>query len=94
MTNPATASYHQPDNLLGICHRIGEDFGFNPLWLRLALGCSFVFAPVAVVAAYLAMGAVVIVSRLLFSDRRRASAEVVTLPAPAIETLPEFAKAA
>ena len=27
----------QQDNLLGICHALGETFGFNPLYLRLAL---------------------------------------------------------
>lgn len=89
MTNPTKAS----DNLLGTCHRIGEDFGFNPLWLRLALGLSFVFNPVAVVGTYLALGGLVFVSRALFPRRGR-SAEVVALPAPAADTAPELAKAA
>ncbi len=84
---------HNPDNLLGICHRVGEDFGFNSLWLRLTLGGLFVFNPVAVIAAYLALGGLVVVSRVLFPTRRR-SADVVALPAPAGEAAPEWAKAA
>lgn len=88
-----TNSTHAPDNLLGICHRIGADWGFDPLWLRLALGAAFVFAPVAMVTTYLAMGVVVLVSRLLVPDHRP-SGEVVALPAPAVKAALELAKAA
>jgi phage shock protein PspC (stress-responsive transcriptional regulator) len=63
---PLTAS---KDNLLGICNAVGEDFGFNPLWLRLALGAVFVVQPVGVVVAYLALGLVVLASRLLVPNR-------------------------
>lgn len=58
------------DNLLGICHAVGEDFGFNPLWLRLALGAAFVVQPVGVVIGYLALGLAVLVSRLAFPGSR------------------------
>lgn len=61
------------DNLLGICHALGEDFGFNPLWLRLALGAAFVVQPVGVVIAYLALGLAVLASRLAFPSRRAAA---------------------
>lgn len=57
------------DNLLGICNALGEDFGFNPLWLRLALGAIFVIQPIGVVVTYLALGLVVLVSRLAFPSR-------------------------
>ncbi len=65
------------DNLLGICNALGEDVGFNPLWLRLALGAVFVVQPVGVVVTYLALGLVVLVSRLAFPTR----GSVVTAPA-------------
>jgi len=83
------------DNLLGICNALGEDFGFNPLWLRLALGFVFVIQPVAVVVSYLALGLVVLISRLAFPNRRRAAA---VRPAPAVpasaEAQFEYARAA
>lgn len=69
-TKPLSSS---KDNLLGICHALGEDFGFNPLWLRLALGAAFVVQPAGVVIGYLALGLVVLVSRLAFPDRRATS---------------------
>lgn len=69
MTDHETA---QPkDNLLGICNAIGEDFGFNPLWLRLALGGLFVLQPVGVVVGYLALGMVVLMSRLVLPTPKR-----------------------
>ncbi len=58
------------DNLLGICNALGSDFGFNPLWLRLALGAVFVVQPVGVVVAYLALGLVVLAARLVFPNAR------------------------
>ena len=51
------------DTILGVCEGIGEDFGFNANWLRLVFACTFYFAPLAVIGSYLALGAVVAVSR-------------------------------
>lgn len=68
---PARPTAQPKDNLLGICNAIGEDFGFNPLWLRLALGALFVLQPVGVVVAYLALGMVVLVSRIVLPTSRR-----------------------
>ena len=77
-----TAAPVQPDNLFGICHRASEDLGINPLWLRIGFGAALVFAPVAVIAAYFALGVIVVSSRLLFPDRRPAPAAPVVLPMP------------
>ena len=57
-------------NLLGICAAIGQDLGFNPLWLRLALAMSLLFQPVAVLSAYAALGITVALSRWLYPSRR------------------------
>jgi phage shock protein PspC (stress-responsive transcriptional regulator) len=54
------------DTLLGICQGLGEDFGFNPLWLRLALGASLLWNPPAVLAVYAGLGVLVLFSRLAF----------------------------
>lgn len=85
------------DNLFGICNAAGEDLGFNPLWLRLVFASSFIFAPVAVIVSYFALGGFILVARLAFPKPRkvRGSADVVALPATARAEEPvEFAKAA
>ena len=67
------------DTLLGVCEAIGQDFGFNPLWLRLAFIAPLFFQPMLAIGAYLLLGAVVAATRYFFP---RASVE----PAVAIET--------
>ena len=55
-----------PDSLFGVCHALGNDLGFNPFYLRVALlGLLFV-SPVAVFASYIGMGAAVALSHWLF----------------------------
>jgi len=69
------------DNLLGICHAIGEDFGFNPIWLRLVLAVGIVATPEIVLTLYAILGAAVLASRLLTRRRTalRKPAAVVAL---------------
>ena len=57
------------DTLLGVCEAIGRDFGFHPNFLRIALSLGLFVSPLAMVAVYLGLGAVVAASRLLFPDR-------------------------
>lgn len=78
---PSEAPPAPPQNLFGICHRVGEDFGFNPLWLRLAFASALILNPVAVIAAYFALGAIVVTSRIVFPNRKPAAAAPVTLVA-------------
>src|SRR3954465_14688311 len=68
------------DTMLGVCQGLGEDFGFNPNWLRIAFAATLLVNPVAVVGTYLALGLLVATSHLLVPIRRR--------PAPTIETAP------
>lgn len=51
--------------ILGVCEAIGEDFGFNPTFLRIPFAASVLYSPALAVAAYLAVGALVLASRLL-----------------------------
>ena len=95
----ATVDQEQPwENLFGVCAAIGEDLGFNPLWLRIALGVGVLFNPVAVAIAYGWMALAVLASRLIFPKRRAkavAKAEPVAAPAPAPVTYePELPLAA
>jgi len=78
--------------ILGVCEAIGEDFGFNPVLLRVPFAASVLYSPLMAIGAYFAVGAVVLASRLLFpkpTDMTAAGSEV----APAIDQR-EFAEAA
>ena len=75
--------------LLGVCEAIGEDFGFNANYIRVALAAVVVFNIWAAVGAYLALGLVVLASRLLFPPRKVQPAAVLAAPAPANRELEE-----
>ena len=77
MTTAQPSVFARDDTFFGICQAIGEDFGFSPNWLRLAMGVGLLFAPVATLGAYVAAGVVVGFSRLIAPDPKR------TAPAPA-----------
>ena len=79
--------------ILGVCEAIGEDFGFNPVFLRIPLAASVIWSPLVSFAAYLTLGAVVLASRLLFPKTSAVEAEAKAQPAPANEQR-ELAKAA
>jgi phage shock protein PspC (stress-responsive transcriptional regulator) len=80
--------------ILGVCEAIGEDFGFNPIFLRLPLATSVIWNPMIAFGTYFALGAVVLLSRLLFPKAKStAVAEVKAEAAPANEQR-DFAKAA
>ena len=53
----------RPHTVLGVCEGLGEDLGFNPIYLRIAIAAGIFFAPVAVVLTYLALGGVVAFAR-------------------------------
>ena len=63
------------DTLLGACFALGEDFGFNPLYLRLAFALGLFFSPAAAVSAYLGCCALVAFSRWIAPDPQPAEAE-------------------
>jgi phage shock protein C len=65
----------QQDNLLGICHAIGTDLGFNPIYLRISLAIMLLFSPLAMMIAYGAAGVLVLASRLLVRPKARRSAQ-------------------
>jgi len=52
--------------ILGVCEAIGEDFGFSPVLLRVPFAATVLYSPMLAIAAYFALGAVVLASRLLF----------------------------
>jgi len=80
--------------ILGVCEAIGEDFGFNPIWVRVPFAASVLISPTMAVGAYLALGAVVMLSRVLFPRPKAAKVEIVVEPAVPANEQQELAKAA
>jgi len=91
MTTNQTPLPLRNDTLLGVCEAIGQDFGFNPLWLRLAFIPPMFFSATYTIAAYLALGAVVATTRY-FAPDKPASEHVVD--AKAVEVVEELPMAA
>ncbi len=75
----------RPHTILGVCEGIGEDFGFNPMLIRVPLAAAVLWSPQGAVVAYLALGLVVLASRLLFPKANPSAVEPapVDTPAPA-----------
>jgi phage shock protein C len=78
--------------ILGVCEAIGEDFGFNPVLLRIPFAASVVYSPMLAIGAYLGLGLVVLASRLLFPKAK--ATEAVTVEPQAANEHREYAKAA
>lgn len=62
------------DTLLGVCFALGEDFGFNPVYLRVPLGAIVLWSLPLALAAYAALGVLVAVSRWIAPDPAPAEA--------------------
>ena len=52
--------------ILGVCEALGEDFGFNPIFLRIPLAACVIWSPAIAFGTYFGLGAIVLLSRLLF----------------------------
>ena len=61
--------------ILGICEAIGEDFGFNPVLLRVPLAAMVIWSPMIAIGSYLGLGIAVLASRLLFPKTRPVSVQ-------------------
>jgi len=56
------------DTLVGVCFALGQDLGFNPLYLRIAFAALLFWSPAAAFGGYAGLGALVALSRWLFPD--------------------------
>jgi phage shock protein C len=63
MKTVETAVFAREDTMFGVCQALGEDFGFSPTLLRLALAGLLFFNPLAAVAAYAGAGVLVALTR-------------------------------
>ena len=57
--------------ILGVCEAIGEDFGFNPIFLRIPLAASVIWNPAIALGTYFGLGVIVLASRLLFPKAKK-----------------------
>lgn len=83
--------------ILGICEALGEDLGFNPLFLRVPLAVCLLLNPWAVAATYAGLGLLVAFTRLVSPNPRQAAvAEAAPAAADRAEARaePEMALAA
>jgi phage shock protein PspC (stress-responsive transcriptional regulator) len=67
----------RPHTVFGVCEGIGEDLGFNPVYLRILFAGGIYFAPAAVIGTYLFLGAAVAFARWAYPV-----APAAALPAP------------
>lgn len=68
MQNVQPSLLTRPDTIFGVCEGIGEDFGFNPLYLRVVMAAMLLVNPVAVLGTYAVLAVAVFVSRRLYPN--------------------------
>lgn len=87
VTKKETALPFRNDTILGVCEALGQEFGVNANWFRLAFVGPLFFQPVLTFAAYFTLGAIVAVARWAYP---RGTAEpAATANAPAAPAAPE-----
>ena len=91
--------FTRSDTMLGVCQALGEDLGISPNWFRVGLALIVVVNFGAAFAAYGALALIVLASRILFPNSRKAETEVAPAAAekaaaPVIEAAPVMAEAA
>ena len=85
-SNPATNYVPIPlrsHNILGVCEAIGEDFGINPMWIRIPLASGVLVSPTYAFVTYFVLGAIVLASRVIF-PRAKATKVAVDNPKTAV----------
>jgi len=90
MQNETTNLFRRRDTFFGICEAVGQDFGFNPLYLRLTFIAPLFFFPAQTFVAYFALGLVVLASRLIFPAKAANAMSVLSAVEP---DTPKAAKA-
>ena len=92
MQNVQSNLFTRPDTFFGVCEGLGEDLGFHPNLLRVALAGLLFWNPPAAIGVYAALGLLVALTRWLVPVPRPAAlpAEPIAVPsqdAPASEPL-------
>jgi phage shock protein PspC (stress-responsive transcriptional regulator) len=61
-----TNLFLRDDTLFGVCEGIGEEFGFNPNFLRVPFAAGILWNPAAIVGIYLGLGAALALARWIY----------------------------
>ena len=88
MQNATTNLLLRDDTFFGVCQGIGEDLGFSPNILRVAFAPLLFFSWQGAIGLYLALGLLVLTTRLIapnpkVAKPRQAAAEAAAPAAPA-----------
>jgi phage shock protein PspC (stress-responsive transcriptional regulator) len=75
--------FTRDDTFFGVCEALGEDFGFHPNLLRLPLGIAMLWNPAVILSVYFGLGILVLLTRRLFPNARRAAVAQPALTAAA-----------
>ena len=81
------------DTFFGVCHAIGEDFGFSPTLLRLAFAGLLFWNPLAAVATYAGAGLIVAVTRWFVPNPAGAARQAETAETGGANDLHDQARA-
>ena len=74
MQESQSSVFARDDTFFGVCEALGEDLGFNPIYLRITFAVFLLWKPVEVIVAYVIAGLVVGLTRWLFPNPRTAAA--------------------
>jgi phage shock protein PspC (stress-responsive transcriptional regulator) len=86
-SQPQPSVFARDHTILGICEALGEDMGFNPVFLRVPLAVCLLLNPWAVVATYAGLGLLVALTRFVAPvPRRTAVVEAEAGPSEAERT--------
>ena len=69
------------DTIFGACRSLGQDLGFNPMFVRVPLAAGIMFAPLWMIGIYLSLCVLVFAIRTLFPDTVQQTAAVDAAPA-------------
>ena len=77
-TQTATPLPLRNDTILGVCEALGRDFGFNPLWLRLALIAPLFYSPMLSIGGYFGLAVIVGLTNWFAPDKTAAQPQLVS----------------
>ena len=66
------------DTMFGVCEALGQDLGINANWFRVAFAAAVIFNLEYALLAYVGIGVVVLLSRLVYPSRAVAETEATT----------------
>ena len=85
--------FTRDDTFFGVCEGLGEDLRIPSNLFRITFALGFFFSPTIAVGIYFALGALVLVSRLLFPAPRAPRQPQAIAPAEADQPWPAMVEA-